>query len=470
MFAGPHLNSMAPKLRVPATGREEARAAAEPSGSRSLLSSICWASAGQLAAAAGGLVGIRLVTQVGAPAVFGEASLTLAGLVLIRSVFLNPITSFQLRYAVEHQDVRSRRAFEYYCTANARRSLAWILTLLVLGVGFWSILTGRFRGALLLAAGLYSVADCIRTLRVTMLNADGRQLAYAGWSALEAWLVPTFGAVALAWLGTSEAYIAAVAIGTILPVVVFQRARTSGRSTPRAEPADMARLDLLFGSYARPFGGIALLNWIGSTADRFIVGTIGGLHEAGVYAATFSIASRPMLLLSSALTVAGRPILFEAESKGDRAASRRILLVWILVVSAVSTLVVTAFALGGPWIGSKVLGHRYRGEAAGLFAWLAAAHALLALSQALENRTFALRRSRAVFLAHIASVASSGALCVGLVWTCGARGAAFAKCAGYSVYLLALLGSGTRLRRRRTLDSAAAPAIRPPFTGGGPHA
>ena len=70
-----------------------------------------WALAGQVAAAAAGLVAIRLLTELAPKEVFGEASLVLGAMMLGRQVFLGPIWNAQLRFHPEYRQKGQARWF-----------------------------------------------------------------------------------------------------------------------------------------------------------------------------------------------------------------------------------------------------------------------------------------------------------------------------------------------------------------------
>lgn len=397
-----------------------------------------WVAFGQVFTILGRLVGIRIVTGLVAPSVYGEASLLLGVSALGMNVLCLPFLQAALRF---YPDARLRGLLGGFCRAarsNVWRGAALAMAILVAGGSVWSATRGKADDLWgFLAAALLLVADVRRNLESVFLNAERRQAAAALWSALDSWL--RFGSAGLAVLvfgSLSWAVLGGYAIGAGLANAVFRRwwLRRPDSSDAAAAVAwlDGARRDML--RFAAPLAPMALLAWVSGLADRYFIGGIKGLGVAGVYAAAAALASQPFLMLSGLAGTTLRPVLFDAEAAGNRRRVRKIVGLWAAIVGGIGAIGLSLLALLAEWIVRLALGPDYR-EAAGLLVWIGGGYGFLALQNLFETILYARRRTGWFLVLHSFAAAASIAGYATLIPLRGARGAAQAVCLAYAFSL-----------------------------------
>jgi len=246
------------------------------------------------------------------------------------------------------------------------------------------------------------------------------------WSAGDAWLKPLATAGIIAVLGASTLSILAgnVAAGLAL-VLVFFRFRVRGGDEPLA-PASVAWRQGIrseFIRFAVPLIPLAILAWLTSLADRYVIAGIGGMEAAGLYAAAYGLASQPFISLGTLVNTALRPVFFGAVARDDRSKERRTFALWIAAVAGGSAIgVVLVILLREPLV-RLVLGPRFWG-AASLLPWIAGAYAMQAVQQVFEARLYAQRRTKRVTLLQVVSSTLAVLLYLALIPGMGAKGAA----------------------------------------------
>jgi O-antigen/teichoic acid export membrane protein len=150
-----------------------------------------------------------------------------------------------------------------------------------------------------------------------------------------------------------------------------------------------------------------------------------GVEHAGLYAAVYGLASRPVLSLCGGIETTLRPLCFRALSSGRTAASRQLFLLWFGLVTATAAVVFVGFFLFSETIAVWFLGAQYRSRAS-LMPWITAGYALAAVSYALTGLAYARRET-----GRVLAIQSTGALAgvligVAGVYLNGLQGAAIA--------------------------------------------
>jgi O-antigen/teichoic acid export membrane protein len=407
-----------------------------------------WVLAGQVGTAVAGLVGVRVLTELAPPAVFGEASLWFGALVLARNFFLVPVSMFQVRYHPDYVRRGQAGAFTRLVRRLAARSTAVFIlggALVYLG---WIWATGTPpRPALLTALACAAGLDTAKSVRQNVLNADRRQKALAIWTAAEACTVVVCTAVALWVLPTTETYLFGTAAGYLLPLVLFALVLSlPGDVRPAATPdADERAFYRQVLAYGLPFIPLAVVVWFNNLGDRYLLEGLRDTAAVGLYVAAFGIASKPAMMVGGVISTAARPVLFNAVIGGRARAANRIFHLWLAGTAALNALLVFLLAALGPWIARWFLAAEYRPGAPGIITWVAAGYGVYAATQVVENRIMAWGRSAGLIAPVTAGAALKFALTYWLVWSDGPLGAARATCFAFCGQFLATWWVMTRL-------------------------
>jgi O-antigen/teichoic acid export membrane protein len=206
----------------------------------------------------------------------------------------------------------------------------------------------------------------------------------------------------------------------------FRRTRVrGGPDETGASPAWVTETRIAMLRFAGPMVPLALLGWIISLSDRYILAGLTSPEQTGIYAAAYGLASAPFLMLGQFLSLTLRPVYFDAVLQHDRRRERRTLFAWMAAL-ALALLFGMGFviAFAGPIV-RVVLGEAYWG-AADLMPWIAAAYGILAVQQLFEHVIQALHSTRRLLVVHSCGAATAVGLFFLLIPRYAAYGAAMA--------------------------------------------
>jgi len=385
------------------------RAAAAPSlqGSR-LLREGAWVAGGQAIAVAAALVGTRLLTEAVSPEVYGTVALLAGAVVLLLNLFCSPLFQAILRYFPEADEDALR--------GTATRYLRPAVGLLALALAAAGALAGAPLLGLLLSVLL--VAETVRGFGQSFLLAARRQRRAAVWQAAEAWGRPLAAVLCAAFFGpTPSAVLGGYGAATLLIAALCRRAAAA------APPH--ANLGAAMMRYARPLAPLAVVGWIATAGDRYILGGTVGLAEAGIYAVCYGLVGRPLLIGFGILNQTLRPVYFDAVARGAQDEIDRYFRVWMRGALAVGCGGVAVAAAGSGLLAALLLAEPFRGGAQ-LMPWIALGHAALLVAYVYEGRLFARKRTRSILLAQGLGAAAALAITFPMVRAHGLIGAAAA--------------------------------------------
>ena len=200
-----------------------------------------------------------------------------------------------------------------------RTIMVWMSVLLCLSAFAYAAMTGDWLwlGLAMLIAANFSIEGA-RSLELTLFNAARRQRPMALWSVVEAWVRPVAVVAVVVFLTTQ---VSAVLIGYLIASVVayllffhvvVQKNDLAGESglgrEDRENRAQSLELCIAAGAGCCSRLGQCL-------ADRYFVGGVLGLAEAGSYAAVYALVSRPFLMLSGVIEQTLRPSLLRCHRR-----------------------------------------------------------------------------------------------------------------------------------------------------------
>jgi O-antigen/teichoic acid export membrane protein len=382
-----------------------------------------------------GIAALRIYTELAPANVFGAANLVLGALGLGLQILVQPINATQLRYHTAQQGQADR---------FTAQSLRWALAAsgvfaALAGIGFAVWTTSgdeRASAAMLAAAAGWIFVLPPRQIFMTRLHAEQRMTVYmalrvaeAALTALATGLILTaaVSADSLVWGQVVGSFGLLAAISTIAPWPVWRLLAT--RST-------MPGFLKMIWRFGAPFMPMAVLFWLGSLADRYMLGALVSAAAAGQYLAASAIASSGFGLTNGAMSDLFRPKLFDAENAGNRERAHRIFSAWVGVYLAISLCGLATIVLLGHWIVELVLAEAYRHGAVEIMLWIALGSALNGLTTAFENRIFSLGISARVLLPLAAGAVSNIFFSYLLIQWNGIVGAAQASCLSFCLKLL----------------------------------
>jgi O-antigen/teichoic acid export membrane protein len=178
-------------------------------------------------------------------------------------------------------------------------------------------------------------------------------------------------------------------------------------------------------SYALPLVPVAAAGWASSLADRYFVGGVLGLAEAGSYAAVYALVSRPFLMLSGVIEQTLRPVYYDAIAAGDSERSRVVLRAWLTLAVLGGGFGFALASLLHEQIAAWLLAEPYQ-MSAGLMPWIAAGYWLLVISHVFTRICYAHHDTRSVLVIEASGALLSLGMLFPLISVYGVIGAAVA--------------------------------------------
>ena len=281
-----------------------------------------WVTLGQIAAIAGGLFGVRLLTELLEPAAYGELALGMTVATLVNQVVLGPLGNGATRFYAPACEVGDLPG---YLTALRRMVLsatAWIILaglLLVVGLAIakhteWLGLTASALVFALLI-GHNSILNGIQ-------NAARQRSIVAIHRGMESWARFLAAAGLMVLLGaTSTVAMVGFCMGVILVLgsqCLFFR---------KVIPKNVIETDIgrnwseQIWKYSWPFASWGLFTWAQQASDRWALGLLTTTQDVGLYAVVFQLGYYPISMAAGMAMQFFAPILYQRA--GDASDSRR---------------------------------------------------------------------------------------------------------------------------------------------------
>lgn len=270
-----------------------------------------------------GLVSIPVVTRIFPPGEYGYYSLT-AATVMVLSTFFGWLPISVIRYYPVYERQGRLTAFNSTVIQLAILTLAGLAILYYgsllalrtrMSAGLWHLL--MLGGLLFIATGMFNLLQYFLRCRRRV----GRFSAFAVWHSAAGF---GLGIAMVVYLGFG---IEGLLLGTILSVAValplLWRQAVGGQGTVRLT----ARMDLPAAraalAYGTPLVAGNLAAWILALSDRYIIGLFRDSSEVGVYALSYNLADKSLMLLLTLFTMSAGPIGMRIwENQGQQQSKR----------------------------------------------------------------------------------------------------------------------------------------------------
>ena len=413
-----------------------------------------WALLGQIAAAVGMLAGVRIVTEILNPDLYGVLNLILGLAGLGKSVLVAPFMQAAMRFhpqaAIDDQVPLLRRLI----TRFVARSNLWLTASTLIGGLILSRL-GRldFFCFLLIAATYWP--DGARTIDLAFLQITRRQKAMAILTVLEYFLRPALLVLAVKLLGTTVdvMMLASLALVLVMYWTTIQLPRREGlesdgkaRAIGVEEKTAAQRLSLEILRYAKPLMPVApLLFWLVGQGDRYVIGACISTSAVGIYSAVYGLAAQPFMMVQLAIGKTLMPVYYRAVAEKDAQKQARTLRGWFLAILGICGLGFLASLVLGRLVVRIFLASQYR-SGAGFFPWIAGGYALGAIGSLFETKLHAQLRTSYILATNVVVAALSVLLPFAFVKMWGLIGAAVACPVYMGVSALSCAGSPEKSR------------------------
>jgi O-antigen/teichoic acid export membrane protein len=277
---------------------------------------IFWVAAGQAIAILGALVGVRLLTGLLPPNVYGDLALGMTLATLVNQIVMGPIANAASRF---FSPAREANELASFLTALRRLLVKGTVVVLLLAgsISLVLLLKGQFDWLWLgvaafscaLLSGYNSALDSIQNAARQRpivawhqaLSSWGRFLAAAG---LVLWLGPTS---AVAMLG----YVLATLLVLLSQFLLFRRTLRATENIRGEEVLPHQCWDTQMFTYAWPFATWGILTWAQMASDRWGLQVFGSNQDVGLYAALYQIGYAPVSIAAGLMAQLVAPVIFQ---------------------------------------------------------------------------------------------------------------------------------------------------------------
>jgi len=281
-----------------------------------------WVGLGQAAAALGGIVGVRLLTDALPPAVYGELALGMTVATLVQQTVLGPPVVASLRFFTSALASNQLRAFlQGIRQLLAQATVIVLAVVCVLSIGLW-VSEHAESLELAIAALLFALLSSYSAVLDGMQNAARRRVVVAWHDGLASWL-RFLTAVALVNLIGAFSHIAMFGYALAALVVLGSQCWFLGHKIsllcsihPWEEAGEVHNWSKRMYGYAWPFAMWGLFSWAQIASDRWALETFTTTGTVGQYAVLYQLGYYPISALSGMMMQFVAPLLFERAGDG----------------------------------------------------------------------------------------------------------------------------------------------------------
>jgi len=316
-----------------------------------------WISLGQAAAVLGGLVGVRILTELLEPAAFGQLALGMTVATLVHQVVLGPLGNGATRFYAPAREAGALHAYlAAVCDMVLTSTGGIILVALLSGVGL--ILAGLSRWMGLGVADLcFALLSGYNSILSGTQNAARQRIIVAFHQGLASWGRFLVAAGLILWLGATSTvammgYNLAMIFVLASQYFFFRRIINSAGGADTAEMIVNNQWRTQMFTYSWPFATWGIFTWAQIASDRWALQMFATTQDVGLYAVLYQLGYYPITILTGLMVQLVSPVFFQRA--GDASDSSRMqqvhtlnwrLTIGALILTGAATLV--AFGLHG---------------------------------------------------------------------------------------------------------------------------
>jgi O-antigen/teichoic acid export membrane protein len=286
---------------------------------RRVTAELCWIASGQGFGMVGSLIGVRVLTSLVRPSVYGEISLVLATSAIVMTLLFGPLQQGMLRLFSTAGEEEQLPAFISGARRLLRRLTVLVLSLAIAGSVVLNIL-GLSKWAVLVATASLLALLTGYERALDALQSAARQRAVTAWhQAISRWgflcILPAIWLLGPSSPAVMLGYLVSIAI-VLLSQYAFFRARYRRAISAPATEESIADWAARVQQYATPFMFFAIFPWLQQSSDRWGLQIFRSAHDIGLYAVLLQLGFQPVLLVSSVFVQLISPIVFEKAGNG----------------------------------------------------------------------------------------------------------------------------------------------------------
>ena len=404
---------------------------------------------GQIVAAAGSLIGVRLLTQQITPTSYGEISLGLTIGVLFQQTLFGPLSGSYLRY---FSIAKEKNEIPEFLSGVRKTSIQSIIisALVFIGIIIF-IFFKHWNNYLLLIvfSFLYMLFSSLNNYLDNLQNAARQRTVVAWHQGVGTWLRYLLAILAIYLLGSTSTNAAfGYALSAILvflsQMFFFFHSNyfTINNQSSRNSIVNSKNWEKDFWAYAQPFMIWGIFTWAQLSSDRWALSLFSSTSDVGLFTVLYQLGYYPISFLSGILLQYISPILFQwtGDATEEKRTQKSTLFVRNLVIySLIFGFAITIFTLAfHKEIFILFVASQYR-QVSYLLPWMALSGSIFASGQFATMYYLNTISPQRLLLPKIFTAILGTALNFVSAMLFGLRGIIFASLVFSTVYLILIL-------------------------------
>jgi O-antigen/teichoic acid export membrane protein len=273
---------------------------------------------GQVVAAVGSIVGVRLMTGALPPEIYGEIALAITFVSLINQIMIGPMSASLTRYynfAVEKNELPDFLGSSVSLVLKI--NLATVFIFAAGGIYLWisdqSVYLSLvvFTLAFAMISGINVLLDCLQTA--------ARQRAVVAWhQGMGQWLRYLVAVGLILLLGknatTAMAGYALAALLILGSQIYFFNKRMPSVSLVSTRSDKNWTVRIL--KYSLPFASWGIFTWLQLSSDRWALQTFSDTQAVGFYSVLYQLGYYPLMMAANVFAQFAEPVLFRQAGDG----------------------------------------------------------------------------------------------------------------------------------------------------------
>ncbi|MCP4606854.1 MAG: lipopolysaccharide biosynthesis protein [Proteobacteria bacterium] len=297
--------------------------------SRKIGSEIIWVVLGQVLMAAGGLVSVRILTELMSPKSYGELALAMTATFLVNQVLFGPLSQSFLRFFTPAKEKGALSTYLFVGYRLIKIGLLILVTITITTIFGLRVLQYSQWIPIAALALLFSALLGINISFDAVQNAARQRAVVAMHKGIGQWLRILVASLLIVSFGSDSriaitGYIlaAVIILGSQYIFYVRRIATLMGKSRIPTKTEQKPWIDQMT-SYAWPFVTWGIIGWLYMASDRWAIAIFRDTRSVGFFAVLYLLGYRPVNLVSDAMGQLIAPIVFGQAGDGTDKARMR---------------------------------------------------------------------------------------------------------------------------------------------------
>lgn len=289
---------------------------------RRLTKESFWIVVGQLAAVLGALVGIRALTELMSPDVYGQLALGMTLALIAGQALIGPLSAGASRFFASASEVGELKPY-----ILGIRKLLWIITIIILLLTV-VIVVSVFASAyktwipLIVVAVVFALLTGYNNIANAIQNAARQRIVVALHSGLAPWLRILFAVFLIYLFGASSTnvisgYVVATVIILISQYLFFKPVLYTAKHQQGATNNTSNIWQIRIFDYSWPFATWGMFAAVHLASDRWALATFNSQAEVGFFAVLYQLGYFPVAIFTEMLVSLISPVLFQRAGDGS---------------------------------------------------------------------------------------------------------------------------------------------------------